>query len=273
MRLREDWPSARSRQRRREFACLFGAVPLGSLGRALEIGGGDGFMARMLAPYCRDLITTDADAGRIRGAIPGVTRLSCGAERLPFRDGAFDFIFSSSVLEHVRERPEAVAELRRCLAPGGIMLHIMPSRTWKLLQVALYYPDAVAAGIDWALGTIAPNKANGHHERLSPETEAALAWTPRLGRMLSNVLPRPHGEFPGHVSEYLGFGIDAWLRSFQDAGLQVHAVKRLPLYSGYGFGLERARRLGERLGLSAHNAFVVAHLGQKPSAVDWLAAD
>jgi ubiquinone/menaquinone biosynthesis C-methylase UbiE len=135
MRIREPWPLARTRQRRREFAAVFAGVSTNSLGDGLEIGAGDGFLASMLAPYCRSFVTTDSYRARLAtgtGAAP--RRLICDATALPFASTTFDFIFSSSVLEHVRDRPAAFAEMRRCLRPGGLMLHIMPSRTWKMLQ-------------------------------------------------------------------------------------------------------------------------------------------
>jgi SAM-dependent methyltransferase len=43
--------------------------------------------------------------------------------RTPFEDNSFNLIFSASVLEHVQNLPAAFAELRRLLAPGGVMVH------------------------------------------------------------------------------------------------------------------------------------------------------
>ncbi len=41
--------------------------------------------------------------------------------RLPFRDGAFDLVFCTSVLEHLPEPDAALDEMRRVLAEGGIL--------------------------------------------------------------------------------------------------------------------------------------------------------
>jgi hypothetical protein len=43
----------------------------------------------------------------------------------------------------------------------------------------------------------------------------------------------------------------------------------MPVYSGYGFGFERLRRLGERWGLSSHNAFVLTPDGAPSPALPW----
>src|SRR5579863_9466660 len=140
MRIREPWPEARTRQRRREFAAVFDGVPAGALGDGLEIGGGDGFLASLVAVHCRSFVTTDSYRPRLAEgtladpAAPILRRLVCDATILPFAPASFDFIFSSSLLEHIRDRAAAYREMSRCLRPGGVMLHIMPSRTWKLLQ-------------------------------------------------------------------------------------------------------------------------------------------
>jgi hypothetical protein len=161
------------------------------------------------------------------------------------------------VLEHVRDRARAMKELGRCLRPNGAMVHLMPSPTWKMLQLALYYPHVVVSGLEY-IG------AERQLPAAKPATDewrdagAKPSWWVEFKR---GVLPQVHGEYPGHVRELFGFRARAWRDAFVTAGFEVRAVKKLPLYSGYGFGLERMRRLGEKLGFSAHNAFVVTHPG------------
>jgi len=278
MRIREPWPSARTRQRRREFAAVFEAVPASGLGDGLEIGGGDGFLASLVAAHCRSFVTTDSYRPRLADGsslLPGgVRRLVCDAARLPFADVSFDFIFSSSVLEHIRDRSAVYRELRRCLRPGGVMVHIMPSRTWKLLQLLFYYPHHLVGGIDLLLD--AAGRALRPRALAGPASAQALdtnRWSDErrltLRLILQNVVPQPHGEYPGNLSEWRGFGARAWEREFSAAGLTVQRVVLLPLYSGYGFGFERLRRLGERFGLSSHNAFVLTAEATPPPALAW----
>lgn len=47
---------------------------------------------------------------------------------LPFPDDMFDFILSYQVFEHVQNYEHSVAELARVLKPGGVSLHVFPSR-------------------------------------------------------------------------------------------------------------------------------------------------
>jgi SAM-dependent methyltransferase len=275
MRIREPWPEARTRQRRREFAAVFDGVPEGALGDGLEIGGGDGFLASLVAPHCRSFVTTDSYRARLAeaAAARGVRRLVCDAARLPFKDASFDFVFSSSVLEHIRDRGPVYRELRRCLRPGGVMLHIMPSRTWKVLQLLLYYPHNIIGGVDLLLDALTDAVRRRKATPGAPATQAldSNRWSDQrrltLRLVLENVLPQPHGEYAGNLAELRGFGAGIWEREFAGAGLRTHRIVLLPLYSGYGFGFERLRRIGERWRLSSHNAFVLTPDGAPSPAL------
>jgi hypothetical protein len=307
MQLREHWPVARSRQRRREFAAVFDQVSPGSLGDMLEVGSGDGFMASLLAPLGKTLTTTEYAPGEASHGRE-LPRLRCSVTALPFAEASFDFIFSSSVLEHVRDRAAAMTELRRCLRPDGVMVHLMPSPTWKLLQLALYYPHLAFSGVEYigaerqlpapaaaearaasppangapngatngATNSATNSATNGATNGVTrgaataagkPTTErwrdhgGKPTWWQELRR---GVFPQVHGEYNGHVRELLGFRAGAWATAFRCAGFEVRGCLRLPLYSGYGFGLEWLRRAGERCGLGAHNAFIVTHPGARP---------
>jgi hypothetical protein len=169
MRIREHWPIARSRLRRREFAAVFASVRPRALGDMLEIGSGDSFLAALLAPL-GSLLTTEYAPGEA---------------------------------SHGRDLP-------RLRGSVTALLFARPS------------------------------------------------WWVELKR---GVFPQVHGEYNGHVRELLGVRAKAWAKTFQQAGFEVRGRLRLPRCSGYGFGLERLRRVGERCGLGAHNAFIVTHPG------------
>ena len=59
--------------------------------------------------------------------------------RLPFEDNTFDFIYSFSVLEHVKNYPESISELARVLKPDGICYHFFPSR-YRLIEPHTFVP-------------------------------------------------------------------------------------------------------------------------------------
>lgn len=276
MRIREPWPQARSRQRQREFGPLFQNVPRGGLGDALEIGGGDGFVASLIASTCRIFISSDSYMRKAAAGTEAIPRLVCDATCLPFADGSFDFIFSSSVLEHIRDRRATYAEMARCLRPGGLMIHVMPSRTWKLLQLIFYYPNLLIGGVDFVLDKLTAPSPKQLNPSPSAEKKAVSRWEdevrfPSWRQILRGILPTVHGEYPGHVSEWRGFGSEAWASEFRAAGFTIHRVIPLPLYSGYGFGLNGLRRFGEARGWSSHNAFVLSRAGETPASARWFA--
>lgn len=58
----------------------------------------------------------------------GVERVTFSqVERLPFPDASFDVVTAMDVLEHVDDDLAALAELRRVLRPGGLLLATVPA--------------------------------------------------------------------------------------------------------------------------------------------------
>jgi SAM-dependent methyltransferase len=84
------------------------ALPAGA--SVLNLGSGKGEFDRHVG---RPMLGVDLRPG------PGV-RVLADAERLPFRDGSFDAVFSRDVFEHLPHPWTAAAEVGRVLRPGGI---------------------------------------------------------------------------------------------------------------------------------------------------------
>lgn len=58
---------------------------------------------------------------------------------LPFHDSSFDFVFSTSVMEHVLDPGLALSEVARVLRPDGWSAHIFPSR-WRPVEPHIFTP-------------------------------------------------------------------------------------------------------------------------------------
>jgi ubiquinone/menaquinone biosynthesis C-methylase UbiE len=76
--------------------------------------------------------------------LPGATqrrfrRRVAAADRMPFRDGAFDAAMSSFVLQLVPSRAAALREIRRVLRPGGVVAWVSWQRTNRAFE-----PDRLA---------------------------------------------------------------------------------------------------------------------------------
>ncbi len=64
--------------------------------------------------------------------------------RLPFRDGSFDLIICSHVMEHIDDEAAALHNLRRVLAPGGrtiVMVPVDDTRATTYEDARIVSPD------------------------------------------------------------------------------------------------------------------------------------
>jgi SAM-dependent methyltransferase len=68
-----------------------------------------------------------------RAAPTAAFLLRSDALRLPFRDAAFDRVLAAEVLEHLPDDAAALRELRRVLAPGGLLALSVPHEDYPLL--------------------------------------------------------------------------------------------------------------------------------------------
>lgn len=84
-------------------------------GRALDLGCGTGLSTRPLLPFARAVVGVDVSEEmlRARGPDDGAWYVRAQAERLPFRDGAFDLMTIASAIHWFA--PEAIGEIDRVL--------------------------------------------------------------------------------------------------------------------------------------------------------------
>lgn len=89
-------------------------------GPILEIGSGRGGLQGLGEPPGRYVALDYSFTALQRNIDAKYVRVCATAERLPFPDGAFSFLFSINALEHVPRADLAMAEIDRVLAPGGV---------------------------------------------------------------------------------------------------------------------------------------------------------
>jgi SAM-dependent methyltransferase len=214
-------------------------------GRLLEIGGGDGYVARLLAQSFQSVDSVDI-ATHEESWYP--VKIYDG-HHLPYDDRTFDVVFSTSVLEHIAHFDEMHQELSRVLAPGGVALHVVPTATWRAWTMVAYYP--------WQLRRVTRKKTTSRAARCSEGDSAShrSVW--------SHLVQPPHGAAYGPVAEVWGFTARNWRRCFQRAGWTVRDELPLGLaYSGtvlFGAHLSFRRRtqLSRVMG-SSTRAFLTA---------------
>jgi SAM-dependent methyltransferase len=100
-------------------------------GRLLEVGVGTGRIALPLHRRGRRIVGADLSlpmleryrAKAAAAGLPPPPVVRADASRLPFRDACVDAVLEVHVLHLVPAWELALAELRRVLAPGGVLLH------------------------------------------------------------------------------------------------------------------------------------------------------
>jgi SAM-dependent methyltransferase len=198
----------------------------------LEIGGGTGWQARDLVEAGYNVRAVDVEAK------PAVFPVEIyDGHRLPCADRSCDVVFSSNVLEHVPHIDAFQAEIRRVLKPGGIVVHLMPTPTWRLATLLAHYPWLVRAALS-ALKRDATSSDAAHVRH------AAAAHGPLF--LLWRVMLSPrHGETGNAVSELWHFSGRRWTGLFARHGWRIVEQRSNELfYTGYNL-------LGSRLSFSA----------------------
>ncbi|SKC63754.1 class I SAM-dependent methyltransferase [Paraburkholderia hospita] len=94
-------------------------------GRVLDLGCGDGRYFRLIWPNVDDVVGVDmnpavAELGRKSGVYSNIHVAL--AQQVPEPDESFDHVFANCSLEHMDHLELVLAEIHRCLKPGGTLL-------------------------------------------------------------------------------------------------------------------------------------------------------
>jgi len=96
--------------------------------RVLEVGVGGGNVLERIGGRRFGIDLSPFILGKARARLGAAAELVRGdAMALPFADGAFDRVYCSEVLEHVLEPEAVVREMRRVLAPSGLVVVSVPN--------------------------------------------------------------------------------------------------------------------------------------------------
>jgi demethylmenaquinone methyltransferase / 2-methoxy-6-polyprenyl-1,4-benzoquinol methylase len=182
-------------QDRRWRAAVVRQVAAAGPGRVLDVATGPAGVALAVAGRTgADVVGVDlneamlaagADAVRRPGR-PGRVRLAVGrADALPFPDAVFDAVTFSYLLRYVDDPAATVAEMARCLRPGGVLASLefaVPPRAgwrlawWLYTRLALPVAGGLTGGTAWyRVGRFLGPSISRHYRRYSLDDHAA-AW-------------------------------------------------------------------------------------------------
>lgn len=106
--------------------------------RILHLGAGEGDVDPMLAQFASEVVSCDINADDVARAaernrdIPNVRYAVEDALALSFADASFDGVVCLEVIEHVGDPQRLLAEIRRVLRPGGLLLLTCPSHDFPI---------------------------------------------------------------------------------------------------------------------------------------------
>ena len=122
--------------------------------RVLDVGCGEGQVARRVASGGAEVVGLDPTAAQIEAARErggGPVYLRARAESLPCRDGSFDTVVVCLALEHVDAFEAAINEVARVLEPGGRFVLLLGH---PLLQApgSAWIDDRILGEMYWRVG-------------------------------------------------------------------------------------------------------------------------
>jgi ubiquinone/menaquinone biosynthesis C-methylase UbiE len=147
--------------------------------RLLDCGCGVGSITLDLAEIVTpgETVGVDVDAGQLKLARAAAAARGLGNVRfevasvyeLPFADASFDVALAHAVLQHLSEPLRALKELRRVLAPGGLV---------------------AVSDDDWGTNVVSPEDSAMHRymTELAPQIIAANGGSPFYARNLRRLL-------------------------------------------------------------------------------------
>ena len=163
---------------------IVAAVPAGC-GAAVDVGCGDGMLARKLAGRCASVTGIDADERMIEVArelgrgVPGLSFVRDDFLGHPFGAASFDFACANTALHHM-DFAAALAKMARLLRPGGRLAVVGLARDGSPADLAIG-----AAGIP---ANVYYKRVKGEGDPGAPIRDPDMTWG-QVRRTAGRVLP------------------------------------------------------------------------------------
>lgn len=184
----------------REVMALFGNSK-----DILEVGAGDGYQSSIFASSGYRVKAIDIPPSTNDPNYTSYSELrkhryytvdDYDGLHIPFNDMTFDIVYSSNVLEHIRDKSILLSEMKRVLRGSGSMIHVLPNARWRILSTATHFYK-------------------------------------NLALMIPFEAPHRHGEIGSHLTEIYYFSDYWWTREFKRHGFSLTIKKHNRLfYSG-----------------------------------------
>lgn len=250
---KRDIMSSIHRTRDQELLRTFGKCEKGIFCNGLELGAGDCYQSYRIATYLQNYLCTDINPLGFPENGSNVMYDILDAEEAGerFAPETFDFVYSSSLLEHLPNPEKTIEGVYRILQDGGVFVCLLPSPLWRILNTILYpYSEYLYYLREKHLKSlfIRCKKPDDYNNNVKAEQKGKKK---HLG-------PDPHGISATRWEELFAFSAHRWKKLFRQAGFKVVRTKRGPVSSGLGLGHESVKRVMEFLGFSSVNIFILS---------------
>jgi SAM-dependent methyltransferase len=194
--------------------------------KVLEVGAGTGYQAAFLSKAGFDVLAVDmANSAYRNERIYPITEYD--GRILPADSNSRDVVFSSNVLEHVRDIGPFLDEMLRVMAAGGCSIHILPTPTWRLWTILTHYIWLAKRLWKFLLRPFTKGNDGTGHPRV-PDT-----WRQVIGTFI----PLRHGERGVTLSEMYFYRKRWWVRQFEAHGYRVVGTHPAGIFYTGGFAL------------------------------------
>lgn len=187
----------------------------------LEIGSGTGFQLNILREYSSKAVGIDVKSSAYQEKVSDI--IIYDGQNIPFPDSSFDVVFSSNVLEHIKNINQFHNEVKRVLKKNGICIHILPSHYWRFWTSLFHYP--------WVfyllMHTVFQLSVKSDNKSSKDNKQKAISFS-KAFRMA--VAPRRHGERGNFMTEIYYFHPIWWKKNFIENGWNVENVFQTGLF-------------------------------------------
>lgn len=217
--------------------------------KILEIGGGDGFIAKKIHDLGYKIISIDQIP-----KYPQYFLVSTGnASKLNFESETFDIIFSSHVLAHINDIEMFFSESKRVLKKNGLMIHIVPSTAWSIGTNFWHYILLPKFFIEWKRSKIIAT--NNSNENIKIDKKEKI-----MTRIINVLFLHPLGVNPSFIHEFYYFSKHRWKKVFSQK-FKIMNIENGPyFYSGHNILKNKflwIRRMLAKTGFTGSFCFIL----------------
>jgi SAM-dependent methyltransferase len=182
----------------------------------LEIGAGTGQQAKLISSKGYYVIALDMNSSSYRKSrvYPIV---EYDGINLPIKEKSISIIFSSNVLEHIREIDNFFLELNKTLDEDGYAIHILPTSAWRIWSNISHYA--------WILKKIFHIFIFRDKPIKNEYVQSSL-----MGNGIRHLMPIRHGERGNFITEIYYFSKYYWQKTFKENGYTLVYMKNCNLF-------------------------------------------